>query len=290
MCSQIYQELNGPNTFLPFKKFISTLEQNLKGLLEEEKSLCKNTSLKDISRESRDFIECVVWHSLEKDVAVKGLDFICNLHGHGFQDFSIFTLNHDLLIERYLNQNSIRFIDGFGELNKEIHWYKPSTYEQNIKAIRIYKLHGSINWHLLRLSSGRDQYAILSENASVDRPRDSNGILYFNPLGRPKFLSGINKGILYTTGIYADMHYYFHKILKTNHTIIMSGYGWRDKGINLKLKDWLNDNEKNKIFMFYENVEDIEPYMKFYSINHNQLVFMGKWLKDAIVNDVSAFI
>jgi len=61
---------------------------------------------------------------------------------------NIFTLNNDILVEQFLSKNGKRFIDGFDPPFPADGNWKPAVFEQNPVAdtIRLFKLHGSVNW------------------------------------------------------------------------------------------------------------------------------------------------
>jgi hypothetical protein len=74
----------------------------------------------------------------------------------------------------------------------------------------------------------------------------------------PELLIGTyNKLAAYQAHIYADLHHWFHRLLlKEHHTILISGYGWGDSGINQRLFQWffLSQN-KNRMVLMYKKAE-----------------------------------
>ncbi|HNY40832.1 MAG TPA: SIR2 family protein, partial [Bryobacteraceae bacterium] len=60
----------------------------------------------------------------------------------------VFTLNYDTLIEATLEHMGLRYIDGFWGADSGV--FDAATFDEKPLAgntIRLYKLHGSINWH-----------------------------------------------------------------------------------------------------------------------------------------------
>ena len=70
------------------------------------------------------------------------------------QQTDTFSLNHDLLIERQLELNGIPFADGFSENDGDVVKFNWS-WNSDI-SVRLYKLHGSLDWYLL--GGGRINY------------------------------------------------------------------------------------------------------------------------------------
>ena len=79
---------------------------------------------------------------------------------------------------------------------------------------------------------------------------DLNGQRQWPAGGRPKFLAGtFNKILNYSFDVYADQHCQFHKSLRETGILIICGYGFRDKGINIKITEWLFADEQHKLIV-----------------------------------------
>lgn len=241
------QEIDNPAIF----RFVQALEEKTRDLYESTRWE-QSVNLKLLAIKSCDFIQCVVWHLLQKPVQIDGLTIIGDLHKYGLK-FDIATLNHDLLVERYLSDNHIGYFDGFGEPDGDIRYFKPKRFNQT-EDIRLYKLHGSINWFRYRKSV--DSYLCLIGNDYM-HCRDARGRFIEVIDQIPKFLTGsYNKMTEYGFGIIAWMHFKFFEQLYKCNTIIMSGYGWNDRGISGQLMHWLLSSKKNRIILLHENPED----------------------------------
>ena len=145
----------------------------------------------------------------------------------------IFTLNHDLLVERLLQTYSINFDDGFDyESPKKIG--KHAFYDANINSfnngkVNIYKLHGSI-----------DLYQYIEDNKSeICYAKVTNGDPYmmsqktiFNLT--PYFLTGTTAKIVeYEHNEYIQQRLsIFGNKLKIADELIAIGYSGNDGGIN----------------------------------------------------------
>jgi len=172
---------------------------------------------------------------------------------------SIGTLNHDLLVERLLDQNHITYQDGFDKPDGDVRYFNESLLLENKDKIRLYKLHGSLNWFRVRdnLSSDAilDRYALLL-NPNAWHNRNSRGEFVHNLSGVPLFLTGsYNKMFQYNYGIIKHMLHHYEVDLHTSSYLIVSGYGWNDKGINGRLFEWLSRSSRNKLILLHHNPE-----------------------------------
>ena len=71
--------------------------------------------------------------------------------GKGDRIVHYFVLNYDTLIEDALGLEKIKYVDGFS--GGATAWWDPTTFlDKNIRA-RIFKIHGSIDWRLLKSDS-----------------------------------------------------------------------------------------------------------------------------------------
>jgi hypothetical protein len=200
----------------------------------------------------------------------------------------IFTLNHDLLPESLLAESSIPFADGFGAAEGHVRYFDPKVYESNCK-VRLFKLHGSVNWFRFRKKEGdvfNDRYGIQVGGDSVF-VRDEHGNLLNNLDVTPHFLTGINNKILaYGSGPVAEMHWWFHKQLKECTTIAMSGYGWNDKGINTRLMEWLHKPGNRRLVVMHESPETLTQsksgmWHRYQPLaDAGRIVPIRKWMQD----------
>lgn len=59
----------------------------------------------------------------------------------------IFSTNYDSAVESICDQQNISYVDGFIRKEKEEYpRFDPSSFDAAKNSIRLYKLHGSINW------------------------------------------------------------------------------------------------------------------------------------------------
>jgi hypothetical protein len=204
-------------------------------------------------------------------------------------------LNHDVLIERLFADSGIPFVDGFGEPGGDVRYFEPGLFESSTK-VRLFKLHGSINWFRFRDEHENpfsDRYGIPT-CGDPEHCKDKAGKLLNNVDVIPWIIAGThNKATEYGFGVYAEMHFWFHKLLKEHRAIAMSGYGWNDRGINGRLMEWLHSPEQKHLILMHEKLDDLASYSRSSLWNRYQpLVDAGritaipKWLENVGVEEL----
>ena len=145
-----------------------------------------------------------------------------------FEGCGVFTLNHDLLIERALEGADIDSIDGFGAPDGDVAWWSAELLDRQAEHYLL-KLHGSIDWQRydgrIAKSLGSDP-----EHAHTgDRKR-------LELSDRLRLLIGtFNKVRDYFMSPCFDVMAAFRRQLKSIDHLITSGYSFGDKGINAVL-------------------------------------------------------
>lgn len=269
---------------------MKTIERKAGRLLARGSSLARMSDLGSLAEQACFFIESVVAGQL-RTRRIVGLDLILELAtAPHIGQLNIVTLNHDTLIEQFLAEKGVDFIDGFRERDGDVRWYDESVYDESHARIRILKLHGSVNWYSFSVN-GRLRPAIFL-GTDVTHIVDGSGAKLTPQFRRPSFLSGINKAVAYQRGIYADMHFRFHQLLRQCRQIVMSGYGWGDVAINFRLDTWLDQNRSNSIILLHETPEQlVERSLVMasgydYWIRSGQLIPIPKWLCETSLNDL----
>jgi hypothetical protein len=207
------------------------------------------------------------------------------------KDLDIFSLNHDLLIEAQLEQDGVGYFDGFGQQNGDAmifdsNW--PAT-----PAVRLYKLHGSINWYRFQFAEWI-QYAKVQRD--VDHAKDKEG-KFLNLMDvTPMFLSGnMVKEQAYGYGLIGDHFVRFRERLSAHRNLICCGYGWGDKGINIRLDQWLHDAKENRVVLLHAGGEAEAAAARFWTFRWSRLraagkvVVIPKWLSDCSLADLQPY-
>ena len=191
------------------------------------KLLEKEINLKYLTSRSCDLIQCVVWYALyhPPEKVPKGMKLITELiRNSKIKTLDIATLNHDLLIEKVLSNESIKYIDGFGQPDGDVRWFEPELYDNPDTKINIFKLHGSINWYRFRTEEdGKTIYKYgCITNIDYEHCKDSEGKMMNNLDHKPMFLTGsYNKMYDYGFGVFSKVHHKFFDRLSNCDIIIM---------------------------------------------------------------------
>lgn len=238
---------------------IDKISPEIKPLLAGKNSeIRRKWELHELAAEATNYIKDVVWHSLTKEPTrldhLRCIRDACS--DNAVSRLYIHTLNHDTILERYLSQNNIsQVIDGFSDPQNGMRYWNPDVFENDTPKVRLLKLHGSVNWFRFRPHESGDWS---DENIAIPlewdfwHSKDSKGRLQWPVDGRPMFLAGtVNKMLDYNSGVYADLHYQFYRSLKGTPILIVSGYGFRDKGINTRIVDWVYTSNKHRIIVIH---------------------------------------
>ncbi len=170
---------------------------------------------------------------------------------HKFGEFSLFTLNHDCLLEKFFFSENLDVIDGFNKENDlGIRIWNPENFDDtpvhsSKPTVRLFKLHGSIDWRRFRpLKTNRknpwsEEYVGIRSNVLLIDTKDEKGRKH-EEFDRSLFLMGsFNKMQGYLNHVFLELHYRFHRTLATASRLVVCGYGFGDKGINNRITDWM---------------------------------------------------
>jgi hypothetical protein len=254
-----------------------------KGRPARIKEICR------LAAKSAGFIRFVVANALAETMPA-GLDLILELAGSSqISQLDIVTLNHDTLLEHLLNRAGIEFVDGFSKRDGDVRWYDETVFDA-VSRIRLIKLHGSINWYEFSRNNRASPAILLGADPAVAKDGDGKVLLSWSQT--PQFIAGGTKELFYQNGIYADLHYRFLEILRRADRIVMSGYGWGDRGISNQLERWIDRSLSNRIILLYEKPEMLaersvilaEGYNRL--VRRRQLIPIGQWLSNTSFCDI----
>ncbi|MCH8941763.1 MAG: SIR2 family protein [Bacteroidetes bacterium] len=228
-----------------FEKTIKELSSPIDPLIDSE------ITLETLLNETVQYIEYSVIFSLfKRPDSFKGLAFLNEFISESdFSRIDIFTLNHDIVIEKYLQSISKNFCDGFGAENDGYKFWDQTLFGLD-NEINLFKLHGSIDWYYF------------DETSWVDRRicKCSSEILWRDPRKSIILIGTYNKLAKYIESIFLELFCLFYKTMYMHNTIIISGYGFGDSGINEKLFNWVLQ-ENNKMIIIDPNVESLRNKM-----------------------------
>jgi SIR2-like domain len=206
-----------------------------------------------LAEEVENFIEQIVCQllSAKSEVGLNYLDFIQDtINKYSSDNIDIFTLNHDLVLERYLNDKHIPFVNGFDEHGK----YNGNLFENPIEKLSLYKLHGSINWRNYYLhNEGKKENICIPDGTIVDTSSLED---------QPIILIGTRNKMedYYGFSIFTELHNRFFESLSNANRLIVAGYGFRDNGINDRIVNWIAGDKERKIVVIDPNSTDIFNY------------------------------
>lgn len=258
----------------------------------KENEIRKKWELHQIAVEATHYIHDIVWRSLTSEPT--DLDYLhcvrdaCQDKGISYVD--LFTLNHDTVIERFLDLCDIEYTEGFGPPTNGVRYWSPENFEDHSYKVRLFKLHGSINWFLFspNTATRRNEPVGIPLDGDYLHTRNPDGQLQSPLGGRPVLLAGtFNKMLQYTTGIFADLYYQMYRSLKETEILILCGYGFGDKGINTRIIEWAYSTMQNVLVVIHAKPENLRIKARG-AISKNwdewlqssKLVLIQKWIEN----------
>lgn len=200
----------------------------------------------DLLSFARCYIRFIVARELNKRPSeIKQFRFIRGLiNNSGIDRIYIFTLNHDLLLERFLSNANLKFSNGF-EVNdngKKV-WNK-NSYKGKLN---LFKLHGSIDWVITEMSDPYNKNVQMLDSQDCLTKTDSPEIL----------IGSINKYFGYSRKIYFELECLFSEKLEDCDRLIVIGYSFRDKWINGRIIYWLYGATNRKLVVIHKKEEEL---------------------------------
>lgn len=248
------------------------------------------------AEKAREFIQWVIWERLLlHNPMIKGLDLIVEMAtDERIERLDICTLNHDTLVEDLLRNNGIRFTDGFGEGNGAFRPYNPSTYEQNDAKVRLFKLHGSIDWHHFRQfpNNGAIVLGIPVElNIGKREWSDVSGVKWHRQ-DPPLILAGTGNKPADKNDYYAfsDIWCWFHWLLMHHDTLVLSGCSLGDDDVYGHLWGWLASNRSNRLIGLYQKNAEPARLLELEEQYKSNVTLAEKWLSDTKLDDLLALL
>ncbi|NIA13225.1 MAG: hypothetical protein GWP08_04030 [Nitrospiraceae bacterium] len=171
-------------------------------------------------------------------------------------NIDVFTLNHDHVFEQFCHAHKFPYVDGFGDPVYDVRYWTPSLFDAEGSRIRLFKLHGSINWFAFRPGEGRSRIG-MSIGSDIERTKAPNGESQRLVSPLPRMLIGtFNKSMSYLTSIFMELHLRFYQSLRDTKAVVVAGYGFGDKGINTRLLEWVWAPEKRRLVVIEPNLSE----------------------------------
>ena len=226
------------------------------------------------------------------------LRLLVDAHQSHSKQLHIFTLNHDTLIEDFLDTSGLGYTDGFGVPENGVRYWHPSHLEKARLNVFVYKLHGSVNWYLLRPDGGTpyEEHYGIPVDGDYWHTRTPDGRLQTPLDARPAFLIGtFDKTLRYTDEIYIDLHFRFGNVLRNTGYLIVCGYGFRDKAINAQIIRWIYGNIENKLIVIHRDPQALFSNARNavrrefeHWVEQGKLVTVSRYLEDVRWSDIEA--
>jgi hypothetical protein len=273
--------------------FIDKIMPEITSVLSNKQDEWRLSRLAD---EAMLYIEWELWRLLSKKPS--HLENLCCIkdacQDNQVSTVDIFTLNHDTVLESYLLQNNIEFVDGFGTLDNEVRYWNEILFENLSSKVRFFKLHGSVNWFKFTSDDGKNESVTCINHWDIWHTRNPAGYLQTPSPSRPMILAGtFNKMMAYTHDIYADLYCRFQQSLHQTSRLLMIGYGFADKGINSQFLEWLFSSENRAVIVnpkpehharhaIIKNWEEL--------VNHRKIILIPKVIEATSWQEIKEFL
>lgn len=267
----------------------SDISQRTVHLWREMRPEGGRTPFSTLLERSCDLIQWAVFYGLVNTTKPVHMGVISDV-AKVVDELDIFSLNHDILIERQLNDAGVAFADGFGTAPvSQFSW----SWKDDGVRVRLYKLHGSINWYFYRSPKGFDQYfKVLNNDSEHAVDEQGNKLSLLETV--PAVLTGTTvKERTYGFGLAGEHFIEMRNRLSDDSTLICCGYGWLDKGINIRINQWLRNSKKNRLVLLHAgDIREVrsKPVWRWRWENFEaagQIVVIPKWLSECSVNDLT---
>ncbi|MBI5249940.1 MAG: SIR2 family protein [Desulfomonile tiedjei] len=268
-------------------------------LPDVEPFFARKERLLEIARDATYYIFDIVWDSLKSTKTINYLNCIEDAcRDKEISPVDLFTLNHDTLLEQYLESQNIKFTAGFEARLNGYRYWSPQVFRDPSDRIRLFKLHGSVNWFRYEpnVATGSNDPVGIADDGKYWQEKDPNGRLQFRDHDRPVLLVGtFNKIFEYTSRIFADLFYEFRHSLQETDLLIVSGYGFGDQGINMQVAEWADSSDKAKMIV----IDPGDPRMGARGnirlrwdgwLANKKLVVIPKWIEHTSWKDIQSAI
>lgn len=262
--TQIHDSESGNYDNPVVQPFIEKALPDVKELwMQREYGHRNNPSLIALTQEAMNYVSDTVWNMLDKESIenchLKSIMNACI--DDQIATVDLFTLNHDTVLDKLLRQflleRNMAPNDGFGRPINGVRYWEPDLFDSVPSKVRLFKLHGSIDWFRFRPNNGTwyDELVGIPSNQDAWHTRNPSNQAQYPIDGRPLILIGtFNKMLQYTTsGIFAFLNCQFHCSLRRTQYLVISGYGFGDKGINSAITNWIYSSSDHRIIVIHHD-------------------------------------
>lgn len=170
----------------------------------------------------------------------------------------IYTLNHDCLIERVLEEHGFPY-DDFLRASDDRRVLEPLAEVHPHAKAAVYKLHGSVNWRRFRRMDGAGGWfaSWVGDVCSTSGIPHHQGTVWRCD-ERPLFLLGrFNKELGYLDQPFLDLLSAFTMSLRSRGRLFVSGYGFGDKAVNAMLIEWIYSAPGKRLVVMHQNEQEL---------------------------------
>ncbi len=171
-----------------------------------------------------------------------------------------FVLNYDTLIEDALGLERVVYCDGF--TGAATGWWEPSAFRPDGKAARVFKIHGSIDWCLLK-----DDSLPRRIRSGIKTESDRNHVLIYPAATKYQETQ---------RDPFAQMLHYMRQSLCPGEgremVLAICGYSFGDSHIDLEIENALYQSEGRLTVAAFINSDEPEGKLR-------------KWLDDTTINE-----
>jgi hypothetical protein len=158
---------------------------------------------------------------------------------------TIATLNYDLSIEQACEAGGIDCETGIEGWTRDRRWNWPSD------AVRLLKLHGSIEWAWQEIWPDGDTLSMRHKAVTkITNPREADG--------QPVVVFG-QRGKLRAEGPFLSLLAEFEQQLAGARELIIIGYSFRDDHINETIRQWTTEDESRTITVVDPQLDPANP-------------------------------
>lgn len=288
----LFEEVNNP-VLVPM---ISQLEDAVQKLCLEKRDFADFAN--DACHYILDATKILLWN------IPKSTDYLEFLHeaynSPLLNSIDIFTLNHDRVIETYLNKKAISYFDGFETETNELRWRIPFAKKEPSTKLGFYKLHGSIDWYRMNSKTGEPGFGEVAILLNGDHWHALNpqSELIMSSHHFPLVLVGtFNKMAEYSHDIFSEKYYAFLQSLSQTNILVVCGYSFGDKGLNVNILEWMFSNQRNRVVIIHGSYEELKKSARNAIASkldawrrNGRLIHINKWIEELRWSDISLLL
>lgn len=244
----------------PIKPIAQWIYDNHRKLFEEYDHL---PNFQQMARQGMIYIKCLVsfylWRDFDGETNFRYLkDFfsVYTSRNNTIENLDIYSLNHDRLLEQCLNDLNLSFTDGFSLSDDGTRVWDRTLFDHDDYIIKLLKLHGDVDRHWTIDNSGTKTHYILHDYEKYEKEYGS----HIAPEVHPDIIIGtLNKKFEYKYGLAKELQEIFKDRISGIDTLIVSGYGFRDEGINESIIEWLDQEKRisKALVIIHKNTDSL---------------------------------